>query len=105
LDAEYKHVVLREVTQMCTNLNTEEQHQLLKLLQKYEHLFDGTLGEFNMDPIGLDVERKLDYGANLDSIGVTLMDGVDGSFEMDIKSIRAVNYFHGDLIGKDDEVT
>jgi Complex I intermediate-associated protein 30 (CIA30) len=52
-----------------------------------------------------DVERKLDYGANLDSIGVTLMDGVDGSFEMDVKSIRAVNCFHGDVIGEDDEVT
>jgi Reverse transcriptase (RNA-dependent DNA polymerase) len=38
---------------MCENLNSEEQHQLLKLLQKYEHLFDDTLGEFNMDPIGL----------------------------------------------------
>jgi hypothetical protein len=50
LDAEYKPAVLKEVTQMCTNLHTEEQYQLLKLLQKYEHLFDGTLGEFNMAP-------------------------------------------------------
>ena len=31
LDAEYKPAVLKEVTQMCTNLNTEEQHQLLKV--------------------------------------------------------------------------
>jgi hypothetical protein len=31
----------------------EEQHQLKILLQKYEHLFDGTLGEFNMEPISL----------------------------------------------------
>jgi hypothetical protein len=36
---------------MCDNLNSEEQHHLLKLLQKYEHLFDGKLEEFNMDPI------------------------------------------------------
>jgi hypothetical protein len=27
----------------------EEQHQLQISLQKYEHLFDGTLGEFNME--------------------------------------------------------
>jgi hypothetical protein len=32
----------------CENLHVEEQHQLEILLQKYEHLFDGTLGEFNM---------------------------------------------------------
>jgi hypothetical protein len=31
----------------------EEQHQLKTLLQKYEYLFDGTLGKFNMEPISL----------------------------------------------------
>jgi hypothetical protein len=58
LVAEYKPAILEEVTQMCNNLNTEEQSQLLKLLQKYEHLFDGTLGEFNMDPISLQLIYK-----------------------------------------------
>jgi hypothetical protein len=53
LGAEYKTAILEEVTQMCTNLNTEEQHQLLELLQKYDLLLDGTLGEFNRDPISL----------------------------------------------------
>jgi hypothetical protein len=28
-------------------------YQPLKLIQKYEHLFDGTLGEFNIAPISL----------------------------------------------------
>jgi hypothetical protein len=37
----------------CENLHVEEQHQLKILLQKYEHLFDRTLGEFNMEPISL----------------------------------------------------
>jgi hypothetical protein len=46
---------------MCTNLKTEGLHHLLKLLQKYEHLFDGTVGVFNMDPIGL---HLIDKGAN-----------------------------------------
>jgi hypothetical protein len=35
------------------NLHVEEQHKLKILLQKYEHLFDGTLGEFHMEPINL----------------------------------------------------
>jgi hypothetical protein len=37
----------------CENLHVEEQHQLKELLQKYEHLFYGTLGEFNMEPISI----------------------------------------------------
>jgi hypothetical protein len=45
LDAEYMPVVLEDVIKMCNILNTEEQHELLKLLQKYEHLFDATLGD------------------------------------------------------------
>jgi hypothetical protein len=51
LDAEYKHipVSLGDVIKTCDNLHVEEQHQLKILLQKYEHLFDGTLGEFNME--------------------------------------------------------
>jgi hypothetical protein len=40
---------LDDVIETCENLHVEEQHQLKILLQKYEHLFDGTLGEFNMD--------------------------------------------------------
>jgi hypothetical protein len=51
LDAEYKQISasLDDVIKTCENLHVEEQHQLKILLQKYEHLFDGTLGEFNME--------------------------------------------------------
>jgi hypothetical protein len=51
LDAEYKQgsASLDDVIKTCENLHVEEQHQLKTLLQKYEHLFDGTLGEFNME--------------------------------------------------------
>jgi hypothetical protein len=45
LDAEYMPVVLEDVIKICNILNTEEQYELLKLLQKYEHLFDATLGD------------------------------------------------------------
>ncbi len=58
LDAEYKPAILEDEIQMCEKLNTEEQHQLLKLLPKYEHLFDGTLGEFNMAPISLQLQDQ-----------------------------------------------
>jgi hypothetical protein len=49
LHAEYKPTSLDDVIKTCENLHTEEQHQLKTLLQKYEHLFDETLGEFNME--------------------------------------------------------
>jgi hypothetical protein len=49
LDAEYKPASLDDVIKTCQNPHIEEQHQLKILLQKYEHLFDGTLGEFNME--------------------------------------------------------
>jgi hypothetical protein len=38
-----------DVIKTCENLHEEERHQLKILFQKYEHLFDGTLGEFNME--------------------------------------------------------
>ena len=55
LDAEYKPAILEEVSKTCENLTEEEQQKLLQVLQKYEHLFDGTLGEFNMAPISLNL--------------------------------------------------
>jgi hypothetical protein len=55
LDAEYKPADLEEIIKTSENLGEEEQHQLLQVLQKYEHLFDGTLGEFSMAPISLNL--------------------------------------------------
>jgi hypothetical protein len=48
VDAEYKPASLDDVIKTCENLHVEEHHQLKILLQKYEHLFDGLLLEFNM---------------------------------------------------------
>jgi hypothetical protein len=56
LDAEYKPTSLDDVIKTCENLHVEEQHQLKILLQKYEHLFDGTLGEFNMETLQISLQ-------------------------------------------------
>jgi hypothetical protein len=56
LDAEYKPASLDDVINTCENLHIEEQHQLKILLQKYEHLFDGTLGEFNMETVPISLQ-------------------------------------------------
>jgi hypothetical protein len=49
LDAGYKPASLDDVIKTCENLHVEQQYQLKILLQKYEHLFDETLGEFNIE--------------------------------------------------------
>jgi hypothetical protein len=53
LDAEHKSASLYDVIKTCENLHVEEKHQLKILFEKYEHLFDGTLGKFNMEPISI----------------------------------------------------
>jgi hypothetical protein len=44
IDAKCKPASLNDVIKTCENLHLEEQHQLKTLLQKHEHLFDGTSG-------------------------------------------------------------
>jgi hypothetical protein len=53
LDSEYKPSSLDDIIKTCENFHVEEQHQLKILLQTYEKLFYGTLGEINMEPISL----------------------------------------------------
>ena len=56
IDAKYCKADLPSITQECDLLNTEEQDQLLNLLHKFEHLFDGTLGSWNSDPVDLELK-------------------------------------------------
>jgi hypothetical protein len=56
LDAEYKPASLYDVIKTCESLHVKEQNQLQILLQKYEHLFDGTLGEFNIETVPISLQ-------------------------------------------------
>ena len=40
----------------CAHLSKDEQRQLLKLLQKFEILIDGTLGTWKTDPVDLELK-------------------------------------------------
>src|SRR5688572_27249060 len=53
LDAKYCKADLTKLSQEYDQLNKEDQKKLLKLLPKYEHLFDGTVGTWNIDPVDL----------------------------------------------------
>jgi hypothetical protein len=44
----------------CTHLEQAERRQLLRLLQKYEDLFNGSLGTWKTDPIKLELKDPND---------------------------------------------
>ena len=44
-------------------------------------------------------QRDLDGAVNIDAIGFTLMDGIDGNFCFDLVSLRAVNILQGEVVG------
>jgi Reverse transcriptase (RNA-dependent DNA polymerase). len=45
------------VVAKATQLNKQQQLSLLHLLQKYEALFDGTLGKWNTDPVNIELRE------------------------------------------------
>jgi len=53
LDAKYCQADLDKIANNCNQLNKDKQQKLLALLQKYEHLFDGTVGTWKTDPVDL----------------------------------------------------
>jgi hypothetical protein len=54
IESKYTAVDLSKIVQECTHLTKAEQRQLLKLLQKYVDLFDGSLGTWKTTPIQRD---------------------------------------------------
>lgn len=56
LDGKYTPANLEAITAECTHLTEDERHQLLQLLQRFETAFDGSLGEWQTEPV--DIELK-----------------------------------------------
>ena len=58
LDANYEKADLKEVvTDNCDHLNDHQRHLLLELLEEYEELFDGTLGDFQTEPVSFELKE------------------------------------------------
>ena len=55
LDARYEKANLDQVANAAEHLTSQQREQLLKLLRQYEDLFDGTLGEWNTQPVDFDL--------------------------------------------------
>jgi hypothetical protein len=58
LDTKYEPADLDKIAHNCDYLTDDEQMQLLSLLHKYQHLFNGSLGTWNDKPY--DIELKAD---------------------------------------------
>ena len=56
LDAHYEAADLPTLVSKMQHLSEEEKHQLLTLLQRFEDLFDGTLGCWTGDPYNIELQ-------------------------------------------------
>ena len=57
LDAKYEKADLQSVVDTnCPYLSLPDQNKLLDLLTKYEDLFDGTLSDWNTEPVSFDLK-------------------------------------------------
>ena len=56
-DAEYERANLTDFVDTLDHLDSSEQANLSKLLQKYKHLFDDTLGDFKTLPVRLESKK------------------------------------------------
>eukprot|EP00804_Cyclotella_cryptica_P021312 CCRYP_001568-RA/>CCRYP_001568-RA protein AED:0.37 eAED:0.39 QI:0/0/0/1/0/0/2/0/394 len=58
LDAKYEKADLQSVVSTnCTHLSLQDQNKLLELLTEFEELFDGTLGDWNTEPVSLELKE------------------------------------------------
>ena len=58
VESKYCPADLQKIASECNLLNPKEQEQLLKLLTKFAHLFDGTLGNWKTEPVDLELKNK-----------------------------------------------
>jgi hypothetical protein len=56
LDANYEAADLKEVVKSISTIDDIERNRILLLLRKYEHLFDGTLGNFETSEVKVDLK-------------------------------------------------
>ena len=60
LDAKYEKSDLHKVMEnQCQHLTMTQRNEFLKLLQKFEELFDGTLSTWKIDPVGFKLKQDM----------------------------------------------
>ena len=58
VDSKYEITDLQSVVSTnCSHFSLQDQNRLLELLTEYEELFDGTLGDWNTDPMSFELMK------------------------------------------------
>ena len=58
LDAKYENADIQSAVDInCPHLSLPDQSKLLDLINKYKDLFDGTLGDWNAEPVSLELKE------------------------------------------------
>ena len=55
-DADYKAADIKDIEKNADNLTKEQKASVRNLVNKYKDLFDGSLGDFNVPPVKLEVK-------------------------------------------------
>jgi hypothetical protein len=58
VESKYCPAELNKIVSECKLLSTNQQERLYKLLNKFAHLFDRTLGNWKTDPVDLELKDK-----------------------------------------------
>ena len=60
LDAKYEKADIPAIVrENCSHLSATDREKLLSLLLKYEELFDGTLGDWNLPPVSFEIKEGM----------------------------------------------
>ena len=59
LDANYEKANLPELVKTnCSNVNSNKRFKLLEVLTEFEDLFDGTLGDWDIEPVSFELKES-----------------------------------------------
>ena len=58
VESKYCPADLNKIVAGCSLLSTNQQEKMHKLLKKFAHLFDGTLGNWKTDPVDLELKDR-----------------------------------------------
>jgi hypothetical protein len=60
LDAKYKKATIPAIVrENCSHLSATDREKLLSMLLRFETLFDGTLGDWNLPPVSFEIKEDM----------------------------------------------
>ena len=83
LNSAYAKAELKKVANKKTQMNDEERTMLLSLLEDFENLFDGTLGDWATEPVNLEINP---YSKPFNSRFILYLESTRENYERTLKA-------------------